>query len=122
MLSATSLVDAFRARRPTEERYTSFQQRTSGWQAPFRARVDLCLLPQRRMAELVDVDILDDDGKFTKDAYKTALRSDHVPLVAVLRLQRCRTPPPPPDKRETGARGAGGRGGGGRGERAVLCD
>ena len=122
MLTATSLVDAFRARRPMEKRYTSFQQRTSGSQALFQARVDLCLLPQRRMAELVDVDILDEDGKFTKDAYKTALRSDHVPLVAVLRLQRCRTPPPPPDKRETGARGAGGRGGGGRGERAVLCD
>ena len=123
LLTVTSLVDAFRARRPTEERYTSFQQRTSGWQGLFQARVDLCLLPQRRMAdELVDVDILDEDGKFTTNAYTKASRSDHVPLVAVLRLQRCRTPPPPPDKGETGARGAGGRGGGGRGvrERGAL--
>lgn len=122
LLTATSLVDAFRARRPTEtRRYTSFQQRTSGWQGLFQARVDLCLLPQRRMADLVDVDILDEDGTFTKDACTRALRSDHVPLVAVLRLQRCRTPPPTPDKGdETGARGTGGRGGGGRGESAVL--
>ena len=123
LLTATSLVDAFRARRPTERRYTSFQQRTSGRQGLFQARVDLCLLPQRRMADLVDVDILDEDGTFTKDACTRALRSDHVPLVAVLRLQRCRTPPPPPDTvREKRARAgpAAGAAGGGESESAVL--
>ena len=121
LLTATSLVDAFRARRPTERRYTSFQQRTSGRQGLFQARVDLCLLPQRRMADLVDVDILDEDGTFTKDACTRALRSDHVPLVAVLRLQRCRTPPPPPI-REKRARAGPAAGAAGGGERARCSE
>ena len=123
MLTATSLVDAFRARRPTERRYTSFQQRASGRQGLFQARVDLCLLPQRRMAdELVDVDILDEDGKFTIHAYTRASRSDHVPLVAVLRLQRCRTPPPPIREKRARAGPAAGAAGGGESARCSATE
>ena len=87
LMDDCALMDVWRERnKAVRDKFTSFQQRGAGGGGPRLARVDLALVPRRLAADVVRVDILDEDGTFTTAGYTQAARSDHVPILLELRV------------------------------------